>query len=707
MKLSKTSFPVAMWQRSKPKAGGCRSDNLSVESSPRRVTTRPDPHLRWGLFWTQRGSRIPARATWILVVACMIVALGALSPAEGLGRPGQAGASTGYGPRFANLGETLYGYTGQTITEPAVGMAPTPDAGGYWLVGADGGIFAFGDAQFFGSTGSIHLNQPIAGMAPTPDGDGYWLVASDGGIFAFGDAQFFGSTGSIHLNRPIVGMASTPDGGGYWLVASDGGIFSFGDAQFYGSTGSIHLNRPIVGMATTFDGGGYSLVASDGGIFSFGDARFYGSTGGIHLNQPIVGMALTPDGRGYWLVASDGGIFSFGNAQFFGSKASAGTGVPIIGLQSSETGLGYSLIGQHGQIYPFGDAGVPTTADSVVSAIRGEISTSLDSDVTALVNQQAPGNPNGLWIGGDPAYWFSSSGPGLAAAAVAAATGDPTMRADAEQTFDTLIAEHEQPNGSFIAVSNPQSPDISTMFFVTNLGMALWALRPQMSPGEVATWTAAITAGANYLVKNGNLTWYTNGNIVIGNALVMALAYWATANPVYETYYQQALSFAISPPQYRWPGFGLIYTKMPSLPDGSDGAAYFAEAGGGTPGFDADYTQLQLDQLTRLYLVTSSPQVLRLVNLVVNQEWPLVDTATFLLNESGGTRHPQPDRYIPFTSAGLALSASAGGQSYLTPYLQRQAALVESTFYGYTTYWNPGGQNDFGLQAATFVLLGP
>ena len=75
------------------------------------------------------------------------------------------------------------------------------------------------------------LNKPIVGMAPTPDGGGYWLVASDGGIFSYGDAGFFGSTGSIHLNKPIVGMAPTPDGGGYWLVASDGGIFSFGDAH--------------------------------------------------------------------------------------------------------------------------------------------------------------------------------------------------------------------------------------------------------------------------------------------------------------------------------------------------------------------------------------------------------------------------------------------------------------------------------------------
>ncbi len=64
---------------------------------------------------------------------------------------------------------------------------------------------------------------------------GYWLVASDGGIFAFGDAGFHGSTGSQHLNRPVVGMAVTPDGEGYWLVAADGGIFAFGDAVYKGS----------------------------------------------------------------------------------------------------------------------------------------------------------------------------------------------------------------------------------------------------------------------------------------------------------------------------------------------------------------------------------------------------------------------------------------------------------------------------------------
>ena len=80
---------------------------------------------------------------------------------------------------------------------------------------------------------------------PTPFANGYRLVASDGGIFSFGDAPFFGSTGSLKLVQPIVGMASTPDNRGYWMVAKDGGIFAFGNAGFYGSTGDRTLAQPF------------------------------------------------------------------------------------------------------------------------------------------------------------------------------------------------------------------------------------------------------------------------------------------------------------------------------------------------------------------------------------------------------------------------------------------------------------------------------
>ncbi|MGH9063020.1 MAG: hypothetical protein ACRD0L_03440 [Acidimicrobiales bacterium] len=183
-----------------------------------------------------------------------------------------------------------------------------------WIAAADGTVYGENDlsgppADNFGDMSGKHLNKPIVGMAPTADGKGYWLVASDGGIFSFGDAQFHGSTGAIRLNKPIVGMAATPDGRGYWLVASDGGVFTFGDAHFYGSMGGVHLAEPVTAILPTPDGRGYWMVASDGGIFTFGDATFKGSTGGRHLSAPIAGMI--PNGNGYTLIGEDGQLYPF------------------------------------------------------------------------------------------------------------------------------------------------------------------------------------------------------------------------------------------------------------------------------------------------------------------------------------------------------------------------------------------------------------
>ncbi len=226
---------------------------------------------------------------------------------------------------------------------PVVAIASVPDGGGYWLAGRDGGIFAYGDAGFFGSAGALPLQAPIVGMAASPSGNGYWLVASDGGVFNYGDAGFFGSAGSLHLNAPIVGMAVTHDGGGYWLVASDGGIFSYGNAAFAGSAGSLKLNAPIVGMAATPSGTGYWLVARDGGIFTYGGATFEGSAGALTLDAPVVGMAATPSGTGYWLVARDGGIFTYGDARYFGSLGGTALPGPVVGLAATPSGGGYWL----------------------------------------------------------------------------------------------------------------------------------------------------------------------------------------------------------------------------------------------------------------------------------------------------------------------------------------------------------------------------
>ena len=67
------------------------------------------------------------------------------------------------------------------------------------------------------------LNSPVFSGVATDDGNGYLLASADGGVFAFGDASFEGSAGSLPLQGPIVAMATTPDAKGYWLGALDGG----------------------------------------------------------------------------------------------------------------------------------------------------------------------------------------------------------------------------------------------------------------------------------------------------------------------------------------------------------------------------------------------------------------------------------------------------------------------------------------------------
>jgi hypothetical protein len=188
-----------------------------------------------------------------------------------------------------------------------------------WIVDSTGHVFGESDlsgppANNVGDASGLPLNKPIVGMTPTADAQGYWLVASDGGIFNYGDAGFYGSAGSIRLNQPIVGMSVSSDGRGYTLGALDGGVFTYGDAQFYGSIPGVlapgqKLNKPIEGIVTTPNGGGYWMVASDGGIFTFGNAPFLGSLGSQKLASPIAGMFA--NGNGYTLVAEDGTLYPF------------------------------------------------------------------------------------------------------------------------------------------------------------------------------------------------------------------------------------------------------------------------------------------------------------------------------------------------------------------------------------------------------------
>ena len=244
--------------------------------------------------------------------------------------------------------------------------APPSPTHGYWLVGSDGGIFTFGSAQFYGSTGSLRLQRPVVGIVPTADRAGYWLDASDGGVFAYGDTQFYGSIPGLglhpagsglpnSLNAPIVGMVPSVDDNGYFMVASDGGVFAFGDAHFAGSCPGIGgCSGSAVAVMPDASGNGYWLVTSTGSVYTFGDAPNFGAPG----HGTVTSVVATPDGKGYWVLLSDGEVFPYGDAANLGSPSSANfNGLDAAtAIFATSDGAGYWVSSALGAVYPFGDA---------------------------------------------------------------------------------------------------------------------------------------------------------------------------------------------------------------------------------------------------------------------------------------------------------------------------------------------------------------
>ncbi|MEW6476739.1 MAG: S8 family serine peptidase [Actinomycetota bacterium] len=244
-----------------------------------------------------------------------------------IGRPGDSTGPSGAGYWMVGADGAVYSFgNARALGNAPVGAAtavdlePTRSGQGYWVVDDTGRVFAFGDAAWHGNVAPAVLvrGERVTSLSGTPSGGGYWAFTTRGRVLAFGDAPFLGDVHALPLNGEVLDSIPTPSGHGYYLVAADGGIFAFGDARFTGSMGGRRLNAPVQSLVPDPDGSGYWLVAADGGIFAF-DAGFHGSMGGHRLNRPVTGMV--PYGIGYLMVAEDGGIFAFSNLPFAGSLA--------------------------------------------------------------------------------------------------------------------------------------------------------------------------------------------------------------------------------------------------------------------------------------------------------------------------------------------------------------------------------------------------
>ena len=283
----------------------------------------------------------------------------------------------------------------------------------------------------------------------------------------------------------------------------------------------------------------------------------------------------------------------------------------------------------------------------------------------------------------DPGCWVCLDGAATGAAVLGTrADGAPGLLPVAEETFDNAIATDQLPGGAFQVEGKPNQ--VATGMELVELGITYLELRERLDPLTRANWIASIERASDYLIESGATAWYINGNVQLRQVEDMWLAWKVTGAARFQSAYESEWSFAVAPSQATWPGFGLQFTGVPSRPDGSDGAGYLAESGGGSPGFDPEYTTAQLDTAASLWILTHDERYLRLMNLLFDQLRPLIDSKD-ILNATEGTRK---HNVLPFFSMAPEILLESGDRPDLAAFVSVQLGVVAREYSNPAIYEN-------------------
>ena len=346
-----------------------------------------------------------------------------------------------------------------------------------------------------------------------------------------------------------------------------------------------------------------------------------------------------------------------------------------------------------------------TSAAAVASATEASVLPFLNQQLSSYTSDYR----RGTWGDNqDPGCWACDNGGPATAAATAYVLGGRSNQAlltDAEQTINTAIASRQSASGGFVGPpGNGQSQDITTMFFGVEFGAVYYLLNSDIPPAMKSSWQRSLAAAAEYLIDSGATTWYCNGNINLGYTEFLWMVWHATGDTKFLTAYNASWDFTTNPPQSRFPRSGWVTVKAPTKADGSDGAGYFTESGPDGSGYDTEYSMLQLDVASRLYLLSGDARALRVANMLINMEMRRVNIRTWMLDTSDGTRHTEADRYVGFQTSAFAVLGLHAGRSDLLQYVMPQLEMEES-WYPQTGQANaPGFRRAFGNSVSVIAL---
>lgn len=292
---------------------------------------------------------------------------------------------------------------------------------------------------------------------------------------------------------------------------------------------------------------------------------------------------------------------------------------------------------------------------------------------------------SGEWVTDPPSTLIGRSQGGPASAAAAAWRYGGRLNGGqlgiARDSIDWALA-----NGARFGLGTDV---IETMMFAHELGTTRLLIPTSVLGVERAKrWDDALTAAGDLCAFHSR--WLSNGNINLGYCLAIYLAGRVSGLQRFHDAFKPAWDLT---------GRYLVTTQEPSWTTQTVGAAYFTENGG----YDPAYTQVQLDTLARLAVLTGDPFHVGTVNLLFNQIRKDVDKA-FTLDTSYGSRHKATTwQRVPFTTPAAALLA-ARGRKDLQVYADAQWPAVDAAFRATAGYSNVAMMKNLGGQVGTLLV---
>lgn len=214
-------------------------------------------------------------------------------------------------------GATSYGSLAAGSLPPgitATGIALDSATGGYWILSSDAVVQGF-NAPFLGDTrvpsGGWGQHPAAVAVAAAPNGTGYYVLRANGAVYAYGVKAHGSLAGHLHYGAiaPVVAvaMAVDPTTGGYWIATSTGEVANFdapNDGSPLVSDHGTYSGVPISALAATTSGTGYYVLRANGEIDRYG-ATFHGYLAASNT-MPEGGfasaLAVDPTTGGYYVA---------------------------------------------------------------------------------------------------------------------------------------------------------------------------------------------------------------------------------------------------------------------------------------------------------------------------------------------------------------------------------------------------------------------